>query len=43
MTQPARHLRKQCLKHVAKKLSGSLYGKMISFEKAKTALKKATI
>ena len=40
---PPRHLRLQCLKHVAKKLSSSLYGKMVTFQQAKTALKKETL
>lgn len=40
---PARHLRLQCLKHVAKKLSSALYGKMVTFTQAKKALKKDTI
>ncbi|MGB0817840.1 MAG: hypothetical protein ACPGQQ_02950 [Candidatus Puniceispirillaceae bacterium] len=36
---PSRPLRRKALQHVAKKLSSALYGKMVTLEKAKKALK----
>lgn len=35
---PARPQRRKALRHVAKKLSSALYGKMVTFEQAKKAL-----
>lgn len=35
---PSRLMRRKALKHVGKKLSSALYGKMVTFEKAKKAL-----
>jgi len=35
---PSRQTRRQALRHVAKKLSSALYGKVVTFEKAKKAL-----
>ena len=35
---PSRPMRRRALRHVAKKLASSLYGKLVTFEKAKKAL-----
>lgn len=36
---PGRPMRRKALQHVAKKLSSALYGKLVTFEQAKRALK----
>lgn len=36
---PCRPMRRKALRHVAKKLSSALYGKLVTFEQAKRALK----